>query len=96
MGRTNRLCTQTHKEAIVSTDRNTQVFTRHAGVNRLGRNVVCAIVACVLTLVLWGEVGKSAAQAAQRATAEQSDDDRNMALDQEAGTHPVARSAALI
>ena len=37
-----------------------------------GRNVLCAMAACLLTVVLLGEVGKSPAQAAQRAAAEQS------------------------
>ena len=80
----------------MSTDRNSQVLTRPSGMNRFGRNVVCALIACALTLVLWGEVGKSAAQAAQRAIAEQSDHDRNIADSGEAGAQPVERRSALI
>jgi len=69
---------------------------RDAGVSRLGRNLLCAFVACTLTVVLWGEVGKSAAQAAQRAIAEQQDDDRSGTIDKEVGVRRPERRAPLI
>ena len=51
--------------------RNTPEFSRHAAMSQIGRKVLCAFVACALTVVLLGEVGQSAAQAAQQAIAEQ-------------------------
>ena len=56
--------------------RNIPEFSRHAAMSQIGRRVLCAFVACALTVVLLGEVGQSAAQAAQRAIAEQSVSDR--------------------
>lgn len=44
----------------------------YGAMHQFGRKVLCALVACALTVVLLGEVGESAAQAAQRAAAEQS------------------------
>jgi hypothetical protein len=48
-----------------------QAQATHAPMSQFGRKLVCAIAACVLTAVLLGEVGKSPAQAAERAVAEQ-------------------------
>ena len=76
--------------------RHTPALTRDAGISRLGRNLLCAFVACTLTVVLWGEVGKSAAQAAQRAIAEQNDDVRSGAIDKDRDARPVERRAPLI
>ena len=55
----------------MSAYRNLPEVPRRAAINQFGRNVLCAFIACALTVVLLGEVGKSAAQAAQRAAAEQ-------------------------
>ena len=60
----------------MSPQRNIPEFSRRAAVSQIGRKVLCAFVACALTVVLLGEVGQSAAQAAQRAAAERSDSER--------------------
>jgi len=52
-------------------DRNIPQSASRAAILHFGRNVLCAFVAGALTMVLLGEVGKSATQAAQRAAAEQ-------------------------
>ncbi len=80
----------------MSADHNTQGFTRHAGMGRLGRILVCAIVASALTAVLWGEVGQAAAQAALKAIAEQSADDQNAMMRDGVDARPGGRKAALI
>jgi uncharacterized protein YsxB (DUF464 family) len=59
------------KEMNMSTYRNIQDYTSHADMSDYGRKLVCAVAACLLTVVLLGEVGKSPAQAAQRAAVEQ-------------------------
>jgi hypothetical protein len=51
--------------------RNNQTFASHESMKRFGRDVLCAIAACILTVVLLGVVGESPVQAAQRAIAEQ-------------------------
>jgi len=76
--------------------RHTAALVRDAGKSRLGRNILCAFVACTLTVVLWGEVGKSAAQAAQRAIAEQNVGDRSGAGDNGIGVRPLERRSPLI
>ena len=55
----------------MSTNRNVQEFSSHPAMVQFGRKALCAFAACVLTVLLLGEVGKSPAQAAQRAAAEQ-------------------------
>ena len=55
----------------VSNYRNIQDFASHADMSNYGRKLLCAVAACLLTVVLLGEVGKSPAQAAQRAAVEQ-------------------------
>ncbi|HKC16166.1 MAG TPA: hypothetical protein VKC11_05605 [Steroidobacteraceae bacterium] len=55
----------------MNTNRNAQVLDSHPAMAQFGRTVVCAFAAVALTVVLLGEVGKSPAQAAQRAAAEQ-------------------------
>lgn len=55
----------------MSTSRNNPGYASHAALNEFGRKLLCAIAACFLTVVLLGEVGKSPAQAAQRAAIEQ-------------------------
>jgi len=55
----------------MTTIRNVQAFSGHPAIAQFGRNVLCAVAAIALTVVLLGEVGKSPAQAAQRAAAEQ-------------------------
>jgi cell division protein FtsB len=82
------------KETTMSFDRNTRGFTRHAGMSRLGRILVCAIVACALTAMLWGEVGKAAAQAAQKAIAEQGAHDQNVMMRDGVVARPGGRRAA--
>jgi hypothetical protein len=64
------------KEMTMDPHRNTPVFSRHAAISQFGRKLLCGFIACALTVVLLGEVGQSAAQAAQRAIAEQSVSDR--------------------
>ena len=58
----------------MTTIRNVQAFTSHPAIAQFGRNVLCAFAAFALTVLLLGEVGKSPAQAAQRAAAEQASD----------------------
>ena len=48
-----------------------QDYTSHTAASEFGRKLLCAFAACLLTVVLLGEVGKSPAQAAQRAAVEQ-------------------------
>lgn len=36
-----------------------------------GRHLVCALAACLLTILLLGEIGQAAVQAAQRAVLQQ-------------------------
>jgi len=55
----------------MNTIRNAQMLNSHPAIAQFGRNVLCAFAAVALTVVLLGEVGKSPAQAAQRAAAEQ-------------------------
>ena len=55
----------------MTTIRSVQALTGHPAIAQLGRNVLCAFAAFALTVLLLGEVGKSPAQAAQRAAAEQ-------------------------
>ena len=55
----------------MNTNRNVQVLDSHPAMAQFGRTVVCAFAAVALTVLLLGEVGKSPAQAAQRAAAEQ-------------------------
>ena len=62
------------KELTMNTNRNIQELSRHPAIAQFGRNVLCAFAACALTVVLLGAVGKSPAQAAQRAAAEQASD----------------------
>jgi hypothetical protein len=59
------------KEINMSTTRNVQDYTSHTAASEFGRKLLCAVAACLLTVVLLGEVGKSPAQAAQRAAVEQ-------------------------
>jgi len=77
-------------------NRDTSAFTRNAGMRKIGRTVLCACIASAVTMVLWGEVGRSAAQAAQRAEAEQSANDRTVVIDEEVVARPVVRKPALI
>ena len=55
----------------MNADRNMHSFTNHTAMGQFGRQLLCAFAACVLTVVLLGAVGKSPAQAAQRAAFEQ-------------------------
>ena len=55
----------------MNTNRNNPGFASHAAMGQFGRQLLCAVAACVLTVVLLGAVGKSPAQAAQRAAIEQ-------------------------
>ncbi len=80
----------------MSAYRHTPAPARDAVMSNLGRNILCAFIACTLTVVLWGEVGKSAEQAAQRAIAEQTDDDRSGAIDKDRDARPVERRAPLL
>jgi hypothetical protein len=59
------------KEINMRNARHISGFASHAAVGDYGRKLLCALAACVLTVVLLGEVGKSPAQAAQRAAVEQ-------------------------
>jgi hypothetical protein len=59
------------KELTMNTHLNVQELNSHPTIAQFGRNLVCAFAAVALTVVLLGEVGKSPAQAAQRAAAEQ-------------------------
>ncbi len=55
----------------MSAFRNKPGYASHAAISDFGRKLLCAFAACLLTGVLLGEVGKSPAQAAQRAAIEQ-------------------------
>jgi hypothetical protein len=55
----------------MSTYDHVQDYTSHTAISDFGRKLLCAFAACLLTAVLLGEVGKSPAQAAQRAAVEQ-------------------------
>lgn len=55
----------------MNADRNNQGFVSHQAMGHFGRQLLCAFAACLLTVVLLGAVGKSPAQAAQRAAVEQ-------------------------
>jgi hypothetical protein len=55
----------------MSTTRDVQDYTSHSAASEFGRKILCAFAACLFTVVLLGEVGKSPAQAAQRAAVEQ-------------------------
>jgi len=78
----------------MSPDRNTPVFTRHAGIGRIGRMVLCALIACAVTMLVWGAVGESAAQAAQRAVVEQSVNGGLVVAGKLVNAQPAARSTA--
>ena len=55
----------------MNTDRNIQEFAGFGPMGQFSRKALCAVAALALTVLLLGEVGKSPAQAAQRAAAEQ-------------------------
>ncbi len=55
----------------MSTVRNNLGYAGHSALSDFGRKLLCAFAACLFTVVLLGEVGKSPAQAAQRAAIEQ-------------------------
>jgi hypothetical protein len=59
------------EEIAVNTKSYIQTHANHVPMSEFGRKLLCAVAACALTVVLLGAVGKSPAQAAQRAAAEQ-------------------------
>ncbi len=69
----------------MNADRNIPPVASRAAILHFGRNVLCAFIAGALTMVLLGEVGKSAVQAAQRAAAEQGISDHASTATAEAG-----------
>ena len=81
----------------MNADRNIPQLAIRAAILHFGRNVLCAFVAGALTMVLLGEVGQSAAQAAQRAAAEQGiSDDAGTARAAAVGVRSVEGTSALI
>lgn len=55
----------------MSASRIESEYVSHVALGDFGRKLLCAFAACLLTVVLFGAVGKSPAQAAQRAAIEQ-------------------------
>lgn len=78
-------------------DRNIPELARGAAISDFGRKLLCAFLAGALTMVLLGEVAKSADQAARRAAAEQGVGDHTGSVTGHAvGARSVERKKALI